>query len=90
MSCKCFFNIIVDYNFYHQLKTTCTFFICKKNKKIAKRLYIYKNPDTFQKTKKLRYVFIHKNPDTLRYAIFHDFFKTGIYIYTKSMTICVT
>ena len=36
-----------------------------------------------------RYVFIHKKPDTLRCVIFHEIFEIGIYIYTKSMTLCV-
>ena len=49
------------------------------------------SPKTLCKKKdNLRYVFIHKNQDTLLYAIFHESFEIYIYIYTKSMTLCVT
>ena len=49
-----------------------------------------KSQTLFKKQDNLRYGFIHKHPDTLRYAIFHEVFETGNYMYTKSMTLCVT
>ena len=80
----------VNYNDYHQQTTTCTFYIYKKQK-YFRNVYIYTRIQTlFKKQDNLRYDFIHKNPDTLRYAIFHEFFEIGIYIDTKSMTLCVT
>ena len=38
----------------------------------------------------MHYVLIHQKPDTLPYVIFHSFIEIGIFIYTKSMTLCVT
>ena len=32
----------------------------------------------------------YKKPYTLRYAIFHEIFVIGIYIYRNIMTLCVT
>ena len=57
-------------------------YIYIKQKK-EKRLYIY--------TQKSRHfcVFIHRNSDTLRYVIFHEIFEIDIYIYTKSLTLCI-
>ena len=66
-------------------------FYIYKRQKIAKRLYINTKIQTLLKKQQiLRYVFIHKNPNTMCYAIFHEIFETGIYIYTKRIKICVT
>ena len=62
----------------------------KSKKNCEKYIYIYINPDTLQKARKFALRFIHKKPDTLRYAIFLKCFEIGIFIYTKSMTLCVT
>ena len=65
-------------------------FIYAKSKNIAKRLHLYTKSETLcKKQDNLRYVFIHKNTDTLCYMIFHEKFVMGIYIYTKSMALCV-
>ena len=47
-------------------------------------IYIYKELETFKNQENLRYIFINKKPHTLRYALFHEIFETGIYIYTKA------
>ena len=66
------------------------------------RLYIYKkqkNSETIIYTQKARYfsksktiplTFLFTKCRTLYVTRFHDFFEIGIYIYTKSMTLCVT
>ena len=56
-----------------------------KSKKMQ-NVVIYKKPDTFQKARQfpLRF-YIDKKEDTLRYGIFDENFKLGIY--TKSMTL---
>ena len=67
------------------------FLYIQKAKKNAKRLYMYTKIQTLCKNQdNFCYVFIHKKSDTLRYAIFHETFEIGIYIYKKSMTLCVT
>ena len=55
-------------------------YIYKKAKKMRNVLYIYKNPDTFQKARKFPFGFIYKKPDTLRYTVFHEILELGIYI----------
>ena len=42
--------------------------------------FIYKNPDTSQKSRQFALYFIYKKPDTLRYAIFYENSEIGIYI----------
>ena len=80
----------VNNNDPHQKKTTCTFLYIQKEKKIQ-NVYIYKKPDTSKENKKICVTFFkYKKPDTLRYAIFHEIFEIGIYIYRKRMTLCVT
>ena len=54
------------------------------------KVFIYKNPETFQKARQfvLRYIYIKRY--TLRYAIFHEIFEVGIYIqkfHEKSRTV---
>ena len=86
---KCFFiNLNNQESFRWKKKCTCLYI--QKAKTIAKPLYIYKNPDNFQKSRQFALCFIQKAPDTLCYLIFHDFFGIGIYIYTNSMALCVT
>ena len=65
-------------------------FIYTKDKKNATRLYIYsKSKALFKKQDNFCHTFIHKKPDTVCYAIFREILEIGIYIYTKSMTLCV-
>ena len=59
-------------------------YIYKKQKKYKTCIYIYIKQDN------LGYVSIHKNPDSLRYEIFRKIFEIGIYIKSKSMTLCIT
>ena len=80
----------VNNNDSHQQKKKCTFLYIQQKKNIEKRLYIYKKPHTLQKARQFALRFIHKRPYTLRYMIFHEIFEIGIYIYTKSMTFCVS
>ena len=49
-------------------------------KKKFPNVFIYKNPDAFQKERQFPLHFIYKKPDTLRYAVFHEKFEVGIYI----------
>ena len=59
-------------------------YINKKQKNI-RNIYIYTKTQTlFRKQDNLRYVFIHNNPKTLGYAIYHEIFEIGIFIYTKA------
>ena len=64
------------------------FYIYKRQKKLQKEYT--KSQTLCKKQDNLRHVFIHKKPDTLRYTIFYEIFEIGVYIYTKSMTLCVT
>ena len=82
-------SILLTINDCHQQKTMCTFYIYKKQTNCKTLIYIYKKPDNLQKAREFALRFIHKNPDTSLYAIFHEFFEIGIYINTKSMTLCV-
>ena len=52
-------------------------FIYIKKQKLQ-NVFIYKNPDTFQKARQLPLRFILKKQDTLRYAIVHENFAVGI------------
>ena len=60
------------------------FYIYKMQKNCETLMYIQKKPDTFQKARQFALRFYSQTPDTLRYAIFHDFFEIGIYIYRKT------
>ena len=84
-----------NYNDCHHWKTRRTFLYTQKAKTIAK-LFLHKNPYTFQKARQfpLRF-YINKNPYTLRYGIFYEIFEVGIYIektrhFAKIKTICDT
>ena len=48
--------------------------------KMLRNIFIYKNPDTFQKARQFLLRFIYKKPYTLRYGISHEIFEVGIYI----------
>ena len=65
-------------------------YIYTKIKNNSKRLYMIKHSDTSKQGRTFALRFYSQNPDTLRYAVFHETFFIGIYIYTKSMTFCVT
>ena len=60
-------------------KRQCTrFYIYKSQKKPNN--FIYKKPDTLQKSRQFPLRFYIQNKDTLRYTIFHEIFEVGIYI----------
>ena len=61
------------------------FYIYTKSKKNCETfIYIYKKPDTLQKSRQFALRFIHKNLDTLRYAIFTIFLKLAFISIQKS------
>ena len=96
---KIFLYINVNNNDSHHRKTTCTFLYIQKPKKIAKRLYIYKNPDTFKKLRQfaLRFYSQKSRHFTLRnfsrnswnwYLYIyknHDNLRYVLFLYTKSL-----
>ena len=52
----------------------------QKAKKVAKRFYIYKKPDTFQKVKQFPLHFYIYKAINLMLRDFHEIFEVGIYI----------
>ena len=53
-------------------------------------IYIHKNPDTLLKARQFALRFYSQKSRHFRLRNFHEFFEIGIYIYPKSMTLCVT
>ena len=60
----------------------------QKAKKKLRNVFIYKNPDTFQKARQFPLGFCIKKRYTLRYGIFMKFWSW--HFYAKSMTLYVT
>ena len=76
-----------NYNEYHQQKTTCTFYIYKRQNKLQNNLYIQKKH--LEKARKFASRFIYKKLNTLRHAICHEIIWSW-HLCTKSMTLLVT
>ena len=69
-------------------KQRARFYMYKKQKNY--RMFLYTKRHTLcQKQDNYRCVFMYKKQDTLRYAVFMKILKLA-FIYTKSMTLCVT
>ena len=65
-------------------------YIYKKQFFCENFIYIYKKHDNFQKARQFPLLFYSQKAWHFTLRDLHDFFEIGIYIYTKSMTICVT
>ena len=63
----------------HHRKTTRTFIYIHKKQKKLRNVFIYKNPETFQKLDNFRYVYIYIS-DTLYVTGFAENFEVDIYI----------
>ena len=64
------------------------FYILYKKQKNMRNVYIYAKSQTLSKKQdNFRYIFIHKILYTLLYAIFHEIFEIGIYIYKTHDTL---
>ena len=48
-----------------------------------RKVFIFKNPDTFQKAKSFLLHFIYKKLETLRYLIFHE--SSGVCIFLQKV-----
>ena len=57
---------------------------------MMKRFYMYKQSHTVQKAKQLALRFYTQKARNFTLRDFHEIFEIGIYIYTKSMPLCVT
>ena len=66
------------------------FYMYKKAKKCETIINIYKKSDTLQKARQFSLRFYSQKSRHFTLRGFYDFFEIDIYIYTKSMTICVT
>ena len=75
-----------NYNDCHHRKTTSTLIYIKSKK--TRNVFIYKNPDTFQKARQFPLCFYIQKAIHLTLRDFHEIFEVGIY--PKSMTLRVT
>ena len=73
--------------FISERQRTCFYTHKKQNK--CETFFFFLKEDTLQKTRQFVLRFYSQKTNTLLYAIFHEIFDFGIYIYTKSMTLCV-
>ena len=80
----------VNNNDSHPWKKTCTFLYTQKEKNYETFLSICKKPDIFQKERQFALRFYSQKSRLFTLRDFRETCEIGIYIYTKSMTLCVT